>query len=116
MSEQPVTFINVFTVPSGEEARFLERWHENAAIMRDAPGLVDFQLHRSLDATSTFRFINIAHWESRAALEAAQTAPRFRKAVDDLLSDAQLHVSAHPATYAVAEHYVRGQPPTAPGR
>ena len=105
MSDEGVTLINVFTVPAGEEHRFVERWKANAAVMREAPGLIDYALHRSLDTSTTFRFVNVAHWRSRKELEEAQGGPRFRQAVADLMNDPALHVSAHPATYGVVDRF-----------
>lgn len=66
-----VTFVNCFTVPAGQEGRFLELWTAVNAAMATKPGYLDHTLHRSVDPGAAFRFVNIAHWESADAWRAA---------------------------------------------
>ncbi len=69
-----ITFVNCFTVPAGREEEFLAQWTAVNHYMAAKPGYVDHALHRAVDANSTYRFVNIAHWES---------APAWRDAHDE---------------------------------
>jgi heme oxygenase (mycobilin-producing) len=69
--------INAFEVPDGHDDEFLEGWEEGKRLMERRPGYVSTALHRSLDPTARFRYINIAVWESAEAFQAALTSPEF---------------------------------------
>jgi heme-degrading monooxygenase HmoA len=66
-----ITFINCFTVQAGREEEFLPLWQEVNTYMAAKPGFVDHRLHRSLDPAATYRFVNLAHWESTDAWQQA---------------------------------------------
>lgn len=95
-----VTLINVFEVPAEHAEDFVEAWRERAAIMSRAPGFCDSRLHRAISAGARFQFVNVAHWESAAAWEAAQANPEFRAKTQDL--DPSVRMGANPALYRVA--------------
>jgi len=99
---RPVIVINAFTVPMRESELFLERWSESARVMARQPGLVRARLHRSLIAEAQPRFVNVAEWESREALDAALAIPEFGGSTQRLLDDPGLHVTPHPLVYEVA--------------
>ena len=65
----PVVLINQFTVAPEDAQHFLEVWADDAAFMKQQPGFVSTQLHRGTAGSMTF--INLAVWESAAALGAA---------------------------------------------
>jgi quinol monooxygenase YgiN len=46
-------------------------WTEALEFIKNEPGCIDAKLHRSLDPDTRFQFINIAHWESEEAWNAA---------------------------------------------
>ena len=45
--------------------------------MERQPGYLSTALHRSLDPTAQFRYINVAHWESAQDFSAALNNPEF---------------------------------------
>jgi heme-degrading monooxygenase HmoA len=72
----PVVLINKFTVPPDHLERAIEVWADDAAFMQRQPGFTSTQLHRGAAGSSTL--INVAVWESAAALRAAFTRPEFQ--------------------------------------
>jgi quinol monooxygenase YgiN len=63
-----VTLINVFTVAPQEQQRLVDVLVDaTQAVMRNQPGFVSANIHRSLDGT---RVTNYAQWRSRGAFEA----------------------------------------------
>jgi quinol monooxygenase YgiN len=63
-----VTLINVFIVPDAKEAEFLEHWRATTAVFSKRPGFLETHLHRNTGVGSdSFKFINIARWESAEA-------------------------------------------------
>ena len=72
----PVVLINTFTVPPEDADRLLAVWAEDAAFMKRQPGCISTQLHRGIAGSSTF--VNVAVWESAAALGAAFSSPEFQ--------------------------------------
>src|SRR4051794_8372085 len=90
---EPVTLINLFTVPPAESERFLRRWRDNARIMAAQPGFVHPRLHRALDDGVQFRFINVAQWASGIAFDRARANPEFRSEAQRVFDDPHLHVT-----------------------
>jgi heme-degrading monooxygenase HmoA len=80
----PVVLINQFTVAPEGAQHFLEVWADDAAFMKQQPGFVSTQLHRGTAGSTTF--INLAVWESAAALGAAfrSPAPSSNRASPDI--------------------------------
>src|SRR5262247_1478163 len=62
----PVGLINQFTLAPADAGRFLQVWADGAAFMKQQPGFISAQLHRGIAGSTTF--INVAVWESAAAL------------------------------------------------
>lgn len=94
----PVTLINVFAVPQGREAEFIQIWNKTGQSLKNASGFIDAKLHRSLDPNARFQFINVAHWESVDAYRAAISEHEPQ----------EKHVSwleANPALYIVEAEY-----------
>jgi heme oxygenase (mycobilin-producing) len=98
----PVTLINVFEVPTDHVEAFIAQWRERAALMRTKPGFLDARLHRALSAESRFQLVNVAHWASREAFQAAVDDPQFQAWVRTVIEDPQVPIAAHPALYQVA--------------
>lgn len=71
----PVVLINTFTVAPEDAGRLREVWAEDAAYMKRQPGFISTQLHRGTAGSTTF--VNVAVWESAAALRAAFSSPEF---------------------------------------
>ena len=72
-----VALINVFEAPAGQDEAFLAGWEQGKAFMEQQPGYISTALHRSLDPTAQFRYINVAHWESAQDFSAALNNPEF---------------------------------------
>ena len=87
----PVVLINTFTVPAEDADRLLEVWAEDAAFMKRQPGFISTQLHRGIAGSTTF--VNVAVWESAAALRAAFMSPEF-----------QAHVAHYPDSAVTQPH------------
>ena len=73
----PIELINVFTMAPEDRDRFLEVWSDDAAHMKRQPGFIRAQLYRGTGGSCTF--VNMATWETAAALRAAFTAPEFQQ-------------------------------------
>ncbi len=88
-----VTLINAFIVPEDQEAAFLEDWKQTTAVFSRAPGFIETHMHRNTGVgDGTFRFINIALWETAQAWHDAITS--------NPPGEATLPgVKAHPAIY-----------------
>jgi len=68
-----VTLINVFTVDPADQQRLIELWQRATdEIIRNLPGFVSANIHRSLDGT---KVINYAQWESQEAFAAMLQNP-----------------------------------------
>jgi len=72
-----VVLINPFEVPAGKEEEFLQGWEAARNVMQHQKGYIATRLHRSLDPTARFRFINVAEWETAADFQAALNHPDF---------------------------------------
>jgi heme-degrading monooxygenase HmoA len=88
-------FINAFEVPEGQDEEFLAAWEEGRRFMEQQPGYVSTALHRSLDPTAQFRYVNIAVWESPEAFFAAVVHPEF------VAYRARFPFAHHPSVYTV---------------
>ncbi|GAA2722380.1 MULTISPECIES: antibiotic biosynthesis monooxygenase family protein [Streptomyces] len=98
-----VTFINVIEVPAEQVDTFIAQWRERARIMSTAPGFRDSRLHRAVSSQARFQLVNVAHWDSREAWEAAMSHPEFQARMRALEDDPNVKVSASPALYQVVE-------------
>jgi quinol monooxygenase YgiN len=68
-----VTLINVFTVEPEQQQRLVELWQRaTEEVMRQLPGFVSANVHRSLDGT---KVVNYAQWQSREAFQAMLQNP-----------------------------------------
>ncbi|CAA9539439.1 MAG: FIG00454697: hypothetical protein [uncultured Thermomicrobiales bacterium] len=87
----PVVLINTFTVAPEDADRLLAAWAEDAAFMKRQPGFISTQLHRGIAGSTTL--VNVAVWESAAALRAAFVSPEF-----------QAHVGRYPDSAVTQPH------------
>ncbi|MFQ6393283.1 antibiotic biosynthesis monooxygenase family protein [Nocardia sp. KC 131] len=102
MTDNGVTFINVFEISADQVEEFVDNWHERARIMRAAPGFRDVRLHRALLPDARFQLVNVAHWDSAEACDAAGANP----AVLPSVAAARKVASANPAVYEVVAEYL----------
>jgi heme-degrading monooxygenase HmoA len=72
----PVVLINKFNVAPQDGDHLLRAWADDAAFMKLQPGFISTQLHRGIGGSTTF--INVAVWESAAALGRAFSSPEFQ--------------------------------------
>lgn len=100
MSAEPVTLINVFEVPEEQVDEFVASWRERAAIMSRQPGFRDSRLHRAM-GNARFPLVNVAHWDSHQALQAATANPEFQAAIRAVSEESEIDFSANPAVYRV---------------
>jgi len=110
-NNSPVTLINVFEVPTEHVEVFIAGWRQRAALMSTKPGFVDTRLHRALSPQTRFQLVNVAHWESREAVEAATADPEFQQRISAAIADPRVPIAANPALYQVAVEF----PGPAPG-
>jgi len=87
----PIVLINQFNVAIEDAERFLEVWADDAAYMKRQPGFISTQLHRGTGGSTTF--VNVAVWESAAALGQAFRSPEF-----------QQRAARYPASTVAAPH------------
>jgi heme-degrading monooxygenase HmoA len=104
-NNSPVTPINVFEVPTEHVEVLIAQWRERAALMSTKPGFLDTRLHRALSSQARFQLVNVAHWESPEALQAATADPEFQRRIGGVTADPQVSISAHPALYQVAVEF-----------
>lgn len=68
-----MTLINVFTVDPADQRRLIDRWQDATEnVLRDLPGFISANLHRSLDGT---KVVNYAQWDSEEAFQAMLRDP-----------------------------------------
>ncbi|MCP2287960.1 antibiotic biosynthesis monooxygenase family protein [Nocardia amikacinitolerans] len=102
MADQGVTFINVIELPADRIDEFVEQWRERASLMREAPGFRDVRLHRALLSDTRFQLVNVAHWDSVEACEAAG----LNKTVVASVAEAEKFADANPGLYHVVAEYL----------
>jgi len=87
-----VTLINLFDVEPDQDEQFIADWQAARDQLSRRPGYLDTTLHRSIKPDVDFRFVNVAHWASADAFQAAISDPAFAAA-------ARLPYPAYPALY-----------------
>jgi heme-degrading monooxygenase HmoA len=60
----PVTLINVYSVPKGQEDEFVKLWQDVKANITKQQGFISGRFHKSVKPESKFNFINVAIWEN----------------------------------------------------
>jgi len=96
-----VTLINVVEMPADQIDKFMAGWKKRADIMSTLSGFRDHALHRALLPDSRFQLVNVAHWDSREAFEAAMTNPEFLSLREAAVGEMDFDVTASPALYRV---------------
>ena len=89
-----MTLINVFEVEPAQDDEFIAGWQGACDQLSRRPGYLDTTLHRAIHPDVDFRFVNVAHWASADAFQAAITDPAVRAA--------RLPYPANPAFYRPA--------------
>ncbi|TCW19268.1 antibiotic biosynthesis monooxygenase family protein [Vibrio crassostreae] len=96
VSATPVVLINTFSVEPAHEAATLAYWESTRDVLEQQPGYLSTKLHRSLSSDATYRFINVAEWESKKQFHDAIQA--MRKELPPLKIEG---VSADPNLYEI---------------
>ena len=76
-----VTLINSFQVAEDRDVEFHELWERTSRYFTRQPGFRSLRLHRAVSADATYRWVNVATWESEAAFRAAHATAEFREVV-----------------------------------
>ena len=76
-----VTLINSFVVEPSRDDEFVGLWTETSRYFREQPGFVALRFHRALRPGATYRYVNVATWESLEQFQAAHATQRFRDLV-----------------------------------
>ncbi|MFD3645004.1 antibiotic biosynthesis monooxygenase family protein [Streptomyces cyaneofuscatus] len=97
----PVTFINVFEIAADELDACVGKWEERARLMRDKPGFIDSRMHRARSTDSRFQLVNVSHWESQEAWEAATADPEFSSRTRAAREETRQPITPNPAVYDV---------------
>jgi heme-degrading monooxygenase HmoA len=92
-------------VPTDHVEAFVAQWRERAPLMSTKPGFLDSRLHRALSSQSRFQIVNVAHWESREAWQAATADAEFQERISAITADSQAQISANPALYQIVVDY-----------
>ncbi|MWA13289.1 antibiotic biosynthesis monooxygenase family protein [Streptomyces sp. BA2] len=100
-----VTFINVFEIAPEDVDAFAEKWEQRAAIMSKKPGFIDTRLHRAQSPGGRFQLVNVAHWESQEAWEAATADPQFANRANAARDSKQTPATANPGLYDVVVRF-----------
>ena len=98
-ASEPLTLINVFTLPEGAVDAFVAAWPANIAAQTQASGFRGTRLHRAVWPDAPHQLVNIAQWDSAAAWEAATAGWRSS---EEQRGQADDHAPrAEPALYRV---------------
>ncbi|WP_336323112.1 antibiotic biosynthesis monooxygenase family protein [Streptomyces lavendofoliae] len=100
-----VTFINVFDIAADQVDAFVAQWERRAALMSAKPGFLDTRLHRARSSKTRFQLVNVSHWRSREAWEAATADPEFEERTRAAREDAPTQVTPHPGLYDVVVEF-----------
>jgi len=77
----PVTLINSFRVPVDRDDDFHALWERTSRYFTRQPGFRSLRLHRAVSDDATYRWVNVARWDSEAAFRAAHATEEFRTVV-----------------------------------
>jgi antibiotic biosynthesis monooxygenase (ABM) superfamily enzyme len=79
-----VTLINVFTINPDNQQHLVEAWQRGTdQLMRNLPGFISANIHRSLDGTKVINYAQRASAEAfTASLRVPEVAAYFRELAD----------------------------------
>lgn len=80
---EPVTVLNLITMPAAAVDTFVDAWQTNTAPLRNAPGFRGTRLLRAISPDDPYQVVNVAQWDSieqwRDALSAVQPDEEGRR-------------------------------------
>jgi heme-degrading monooxygenase HmoA len=100
-----VTFINIFEISADHLDAFIAQWKQRAALMSTKSGFIDSRLHRARCSETRFQLVNVSHWESREAWEAATADPDFRQRTRTAQGDPQTQITSSSGLYDVTVEF-----------
>ncbi|MFF4606917.1 antibiotic biosynthesis monooxygenase family protein [Streptomyces sp. NPDC001339] len=103
--ESSVTFINIFDIAADQVDAFVTQWEQRAALMKTKPGFLDSRLHRACSSQTRFQLVNVSHWESQEAWEAATADTEFQERTRAAREDVQTPITSSPGLYDVAVEF-----------
>lgn len=71
-----IILINPFEVPKGQETEVIIYWEAARDFLKQQPGYVSTELHRTIQPNARFHLINVAEWESIETFKAATSKMR----------------------------------------
>lgn len=105
-----VIMINVIEIPADQIDEFLAGWKKRAHIMSTLPGFRNYRLHQAVFADSRFQLVNVACWNSLAAVAAAMSNPEFQANRQAVELRGDLDIKPYAALYTVVASDGRPQP------
>lgn len=108
MDTSPVTVINAFEVPAAAADQFVSEWESDKELFQRQSGFLGGTLYRNLDPEGPFCFVNVARWESEAALMAARSPIEQQQSdhsIDRLAYWSERGIKAQIATYQEEVNY-----------
>ncbi|MFE6855189.1 antibiotic biosynthesis monooxygenase family protein [Streptomyces sp. NPDC057674] len=100
-SSDSSVFINVFEIDAAELDEFVVNWEQRALLMREKPGFIDSRMHRARSSSSRFQLVNVSHWESQEAWEAATADPDFASRTQSAREQTKQPITPNPGVYYV---------------
>ncbi|MGW6564934.1 antibiotic biosynthesis monooxygenase family protein [Streptomyces sp. NPDC054975] len=100
-----VTFINIFEISAEHVDAFTAQWEQRAALMSSKCGFIDSRLLRARSSKTRFQLVNVSHWESREAWEAATVDPEFHQRAQAAQDDLQTRITPNAGLYDVAVEF-----------
>lgn len=91
MTDSGITLIDAWELPEDRIDESIARWRERVELIRAAPGFRDARLHRRLSPESRLGLVNVAHWDSIEARDAALANPAFTASAATAASYATVH-------------------------
>ncbi|GGL47111.1 antibiotic biosynthesis monooxygenase family protein [Nocardia jinanensis] len=95
-TRQPVTFINVFSVPTPQRDRFMAHWKRTAECMMAAPGFLRVRMFQVMSAPTELTYVMVGEWESGTALDEARKNVEWQQALQGMNDDPELDLTARP--------------------
>jgi heme-degrading monooxygenase HmoA len=97
-----VTFINIFEISPDHLDAFIAEWEQRAVLLSTKPGFIDSRLHRAHRSETRFQLVNVSHWTSREAWEAATADPEFHRRTQAVQQDPGMRITSSRGLYDVA--------------
>ncbi|MFF9457657.1 antibiotic biosynthesis monooxygenase family protein [Streptomyces flaveolus] len=101
MTDDGITLIDAWELPEDRIDESIARWRERVGLIHTAPGFRDARLHRRLHPESRLGLVNVAHWDSTEARDAALSNPTFTASA----ATAAGYATVHGGWYQVAAEF-----------